>query len=69
MANTPIPNHSKVPKKTPNSAKDTPYLISLIENRAREVGIACINMKSFEIILTQFVDNTNYIHTLSVIYT
>lgn len=69
MANTPISNQENLRKRTPSTSKDTPCLLSIIENRAREVGIACINMKSFEITLTQFVDNTNYIHALSVIYT
>ena len=68
MAYTPISERANFRKRTPSSSKDTPHIISIIENRAREVGIACINMKSFEINLTQYVDNTNFLHTLSVIY-
>ena len=68
MATTPIADRSNARRLTPSTSKDTPCLISIIENRAREVGLACINMKSFEITLTQYVDNTNYMHTLSVIY-
>ena len=63
---TPVPKSSI--KKTPTSLKDSAYLLALIENRAREVGIACINLKSYEITLTQFVDNCNYFHTLSILY-
>lgn len=68
MASTPIAERGKVRRTTPSTSKDAAFLLAIIENRAREVGIACINMKSFEISLIQYVDNTNYMHTLSVIY-
>ncbi|CAG9322802.1 unnamed protein product [Blepharisma stoltei] len=66
--NTPISERPSSSRKTPITPGDAPCIVSLIENRAREVGLACINMKNFQIIITQFVDNQTYINTLSTLY-
>ncbi|GJQ15453.1 hypothetical protein GpartN1_g7244.t1 [Galdieria partita] len=43
------------------------YLVSLIENKSKEVGMAAYNLKSFEVELRQFVDNNTYWTTLSTL--
>ncbi|GJD05545.1 MutS protein homolog 4 [Galdieria sulphuraria] len=43
------------------------YIVSLIENKSKEVGIAAYNLKSFEVELRQFVDNNTYWTTLSTL--
>ena len=43
-------------------------VVALIENRSREVGLACMNLSSYEITISQFADNQTYINTLSTIY-
>ena len=43
------------------------YLISIIENYAREVGISAYNYRTSEYFITQFIDTENYINTLTMI--
>lgn len=43
-------------------------IICLIENRAREVGIAAINAKSFEIYISQIADISTYDLTLNMLH-
>ena len=43
------------------------YLISIIENYAREVGISAYNFRTSEYFITQFIDTENYINTLTMI--
>ncbi|OMJ87312.1 hypothetical protein SteCoe_10997 [Stentor coeruleus] len=62
------PRGSQPSKRTPSTSKDKTCMMSIIENRSREVGIAYININSFEIFITQYVDNIDYFHTLSLIY-
>lgn len=56
-------------QKTPRSINITTCIASVIENRAREIGLACIFFPSFAVSLTQFVDNTTYLFTISSLYT
>ena len=47
---------------------DTPiFLAALVENRAFEVGIACIELRSNHMMLTQVGDNQNYSSTLAML--
>ena len=43
------------------------YLICIIENYAREVGISAYNYRTSEYFITQFIDTENYINTLTMI--
>lgn len=43
------------------------YIVALIENKSKEVGIAAYNLKSFQVELRQFVDNNTYWTTLSTL--
>ena len=43
------------------------YLICIIENYAREVGISAYNFRTSEYFITQFIDTENYINTLTMI--
>lgn len=50
-----------------SSTADSSCLIALIENRAREIGVASISLQSFEIKITQFADNPTYIHSITTL--
>ena len=43
------------------------YLICIIENYAREVGISAYNYRTSEYFITQYIDTENYINTLTMI--
>ena len=43
------------------------YLISIIENYAREVGISAYNYRTSEYYISQFIDTENYINALTMI--
>ena len=47
-------------------ASDSLFVCSLIENRAFEVGIAAIDLKSNSMMLTQLGDSQNYSATLAM---
>lgn len=65
MTNTPNPLlRSSIRRST---AQDSTSLVALIENRAREIGMASISLQSFEIKITQFADNPTYIHTITTL--
>lgn len=66
--NTPFSERPSSSRRTPITPGEAPCIVSLIENRAREVGLACINMKNFQIVITQFVDNQTYVNTISTLY-
>ena len=42
------------------------WIIALTENRAREVGFACISLRNFSIELTQISDSQTYINTCKI---
>jgi DNA mismatch repair ATPase MutS len=51
------------------SASNTMFVVSLIDNRAREIGIAAMDMRSSEVFLTQFVENsTSYSNACNMIH-
>jgi DNA mismatch repair protein MSH4 len=60
-------------KSTSSETNSTPgrksmFLVSLIDNRAREVGFAAMNLRSSDIFLTQFVENsTSYSNTCNML--
>ena len=55
--------------KTPFSAGAEPSsLVFMIESRAREVGLAALNLTSFEICLCQFVDTLQYSNAANIFY-
>lgn len=53
---------------TGTATQDDVYLVALIENRAKEVGLAAYNFRSFHIELRQFAD-TNCFSTLMTFLT
>jgi DNA mismatch repair ATPase MutS len=50
-------------------ASDTIFIAAIIENRAFEVGIAAIDLRSNHMMLTQVGDNQNYSATMSMLAT
>jgi len=65
MERTPASRHSK----TPFSAAPEPCsLVFMIESRAREVGLAALNLTSYEISLCQFVDTLQYTNAATMFY-
>mmetsp|Transcript_1966 Transcript_1966/g.4387 ORF Transcript_1966/g.4387 Transcript_1966/m.4387 type:complete len:761 (+) Transcript_1966:23-2305(+) len=65
MLNTPSTGQVK---KTPRTPADSACIIAIIENRAREVGLAKLELNSYEITLSQFADNSTYINTISTLH-
>ena len=67
------PHSSAINKTVTSALKKTTsynsqeYLISIIENYAREVGISAYNFRTSEYYITQFIDNESYINTLTMI--
>ena len=50
-----------------NKYNSQEYILSIIENYAREVGITAFNFRTMEFFITQFIDNESYINTLTMI--
>ncbi|CAI2374828.1 unnamed protein product [Moneuplotes crassus] len=59
---------SKVRLEDLKDDSDYGCIIALTENRAREIGFACISLRDFSIELTQISDSQTYIHTLTVLH-
>jgi DNA mismatch repair protein MSH4 len=55
-------------KKTPRTPADTACIVAVIENRAREVGLARLDLNSYEVTLSQFADNSTYINSISTLH-
>ncbi|PRP75733.1 mutS protein [Planoprotostelium fungivorum] len=51
-----------------NRSTETIYVVSISENKSREIGLATIDLKSPNVIISQFVDTHTFIHTLSKLY-
>lgn len=66
---TPSSNPFGSTSKSPVSPLENSSIIALIENRSREVGLASLNLRSYEISITQFADNQTYVYTISTMYT
>jgi len=66
MLNT--PNSASSSRRTPGTPGEPCCIISVIENRAREVGLACVNLNSFKLSFTQFVDYPTYVNTVSTLF-
>jgi hypothetical protein len=49
--------------KTSHTYHEKEFIVSIIENYAREVGLAAFNVKTYEIFITQIIDNEAYINT------
>ena len=49
--------------KNSHTYNEKEYIVSIIENYAREVGISAFNVKTYEIFTTQIIDNEAYINT------
>lgn len=47
-----------------SSSSRTMFVVALIDNRAREMGIAAMNLKSTELFLTQFTENSSSYNNL-----
>lgn len=65
MLNTPSTGQVK---RTPRTPADIACIVAIIENRAREVGLARLDLNSYEIKLSQFADNSTYINTISTLH-
>ena len=65
-----IRDQSKISKSIYEDQNEGDFgcVICLTENRAREVGFACINLRSFSIELTQISDSQTYINTLTLLH-
>lgn len=48
---------------TKNSFHEQEYILSIAENYAREVGISALNIKTFEVFITQIIDNEAYVNS------
>lgn len=42
-------------------------MVACIENRAREIGVAAYNMRSFDVELRQFTDTNTFMTTLTLL--
>ncbi|CEM01236.1 unnamed protein product [Vitrella brassicaformis CCMP3155] len=60
---------SAQPSPTPNNGGCGSFFVALIENRAKEVGVAAMDMTSLEIELLQFSDNHTYLQTVRTLLT
>ena len=62
------PEQRKDIKRTPISVQQSSSVVAVIENRARQVGLACMHFPGFQVSMTQFVDSSNYTYTVSTLY-
>jgi hypothetical protein len=49
------------------SRVDDVYIVAIIENRNKEVGIAAYNLRSFHVELRQFADTNCFVNTMTVL--
>eukprot|EP01052_Picozoa_sp_SAG31_P019662 SAG31_NODE_1445_length_8320_cov_3.454081_3_plen_133_part_00 len=63
------PGGRSAPAQTPRShaGSDTLFIVSLVENRANEVGMAALDLKTNHMHLTQVSDNSAYSSTLAML--
>lgn len=50
-----------------NSYHEQEYIVSIIENYAKEVGISAFNIRTMQIFVTQLIDNEAYINSITMI--
>ena len=73
IKNTHSPRSSAINKTVTSAIKKSAnynsqeYLICIIENYAREVGISAYNYRTSEYFISQFIDTENYINALTMI--
>lgn len=52
---------------TAETAEEPSYMVALIENRAREVGLALYSLRSFHVELRQYCDSNSFSTTLAAL--
>ena len=53
--------------RTQTAGPEDLYLVAIIENRAKEVGIAAYNLRSFDVELRQYTDTNTYTTTATIL--
>jgi hypothetical protein len=53
--------------RTSNAKNDELYIVTLIENKAKEVGVAAYNLRSFDVELRQYGDTNCFANTMTIL--
>lgn len=64
---TPGTRATRTETATAATAEDPSYIVALIENRAREVGLALYRLRSFHVELRQYCDSNSFSTTLAAL--
>lgn len=58
---------NKIKNTTAGKNSNQEYIVSIIENYAREIGISVFNITTSEMFITQIIDNEAYINTITLV--
>lgn len=64
---TPVARGTRTETATAATAEEPSYIAALIENRAREVGLALYSLRSFHVELRQYCDSNSFSTTLAAL--